>query len=157
MEAQIGSNAGNAHAAADTARALTILKALAAGVDPHTGQVFPTDSVYQHADTVRALYRAIEALNSAATPAATALSVVNPVTTKPTKPSRPAPGNAGKPWTEADDTKLLADFDSGESVTALALAHGRSRFAIEARLARFQRIPMPSGLRQPAQSAHQVG
>ena len=145
MDAQIAANAGPV---ADTPRTLTILKALAAGIDPHSGQDFPPDSAYQHVDTVRALYCAIEALSSASSSApAASLSIVN---TKPTKAPRPAPGNAGKPWTDADDTQLLAGFDAGDSVTTLALAHGRSRFAIEARLARFQRIPPPTGLRQPA-------
>jgi hypothetical protein len=41
----------------------------------------------------------------------------------------------------------VADFDAGESIDALAAAHGRSRLAIEARLARFGRVPMPAGVR----------
>jgi len=36
-------------------RAKEIIKALADGVDPYTGERFPADSPYQQADTVRAL------------------------------------------------------------------------------------------------------
>ncbi len=64
--------------------------------------------------------------------------------------ARPAPvgrGNAGKPWSKEEDEKLVAGFDAGQTVAALAAAHGRSRVAIEARLARFGKAPMPTGLR----------
>lgn len=124
---------------------VTILKALAEGVDPHSGKAFPADSAYQHPATVRALYRAIEVLGHG-----TAVPATAPIAAKP---PRPVPSNAGKPWSEDDDTRLINAFDAGESVTAIALAHGRSRFAIEARLARFNRVPMPAGLRQPAAPA----
>lgn len=40
-----------------------IIQALADGKDPYTGETLPTSSVYQHADTVRALYLALEGLD----------------------------------------------------------------------------------------------
>lgn len=114
-------------------QALAILKALAEGVDPVTGERFPADTPWQRADTVRALHRAVAALGSPAAAAA-----------------RPAPagrGNAGKPWSKEEDERLVAGFEAGQAVEALAETHGRSRFAIEARLARFGKVPMPTGLR----------
>jgi hypothetical protein len=117
-------------------QALAILKALAEGVDPATGARFAADTPWQRADTVRALHRAVAALEGSA-PAA------------PTEAKRPASGrgNAGKPWSKEEDEKLVAGFDAGQTVEALAAAHSRSRFAIEARLARYGKVPMPTGLR----------
>jgi hypothetical protein len=115
-------------------QALSILKTLAEGIDPATGERFPAGTPWQHADTVRALYRAIAALEAPARPARAAAQ-------------RPGAGNAGKPWSKEEDERLVASFEAGQTVDALAEAHGRSRFAIEARLARFGRVPMPAGLR----------
>jgi hypothetical protein len=121
-------------------QALAILKALAEGVDPVTGARFAADTPWQHADTVRALHRAVAALEASATAAPPAA---------PAEARRPATGrgNAGKPWSKEEDEKLVAGFDAGQTVEALAVAHSRSRFAIEARLARFGKMPMPTGLR----------
>jgi LmbE family N-acetylglucosaminyl deacetylase len=44
-------------------KALEIIKALSEEIDPHTGEIFPPDTPYQHPDTVRALYKAIDALD----------------------------------------------------------------------------------------------
>ncbi len=116
-------------------QALSILKSLAEGIDPATGERFAADTPWQRADTVRALYRAVAALEA-----------------PPARPARAAApragsGNAGKPWSKEEDDRLLAAFDAGQTVEALAGSHGRSRLAIEARLARFGRVPAPTGLR----------
>ena len=42
--------------------AITILRALADGIDPYTGERLPNESPYQRLQTVRALYAAIKAL-----------------------------------------------------------------------------------------------
>ena len=42
--------------------ALSMVRALANGVDPASGEVFPAQSPYQRADIVRALFVAAEAL-----------------------------------------------------------------------------------------------
>jgi hypothetical protein len=49
----------------DQSQALSVVRSLANGVDPETGEVFAADSVYQRAQTVRALYAAAEALEKA--------------------------------------------------------------------------------------------
>jgi hypothetical protein len=63
------------------------------------------------------------------------------------KPARPLPSNAGKPWSKEEDEGLVAGFEAGQTIAALAADHGRSRIAIEARLARFGKVPMPAGVR----------
>jgi hypothetical protein len=117
----------------DDARALATLQALANGIDPVTGTIFPADSPYQHPDTVRALYHAIRALEAGAS--------------KPKQPARNLPGNSGKPWSPDEDAQLVSAFAAGRSMEALAATHGRTRFAIEARLARLGKVPMPAGMR----------
>jgi hypothetical protein len=123
-------------------RALAILQALANGADPASGAAFPAESPYQHPDTVRALYRAIRALETVLSKAEAA--------EKGLKEKRPAGGergNAGKPWSAEEDATLAAGFDVGQPMEALAAVHGRSRFAIEARLAKLGKVPMPAGVR----------
>jgi hypothetical protein len=123
----------------DQDKALSILQALSAGTDPITGAPFPAASTYQHPDVVRALYQAVRALETA-------------VAAQKRQAARPAAGNSGKPWTKEEDDRLVAAFDKGTSIDDLAVAHARSRLAIEARLARFGRIPMPAGVRAIAAS-----
>ena len=43
-------------------RAIEIVRSLADGVDPYSGERFASDSPYQQADTVRALHLALEGL-----------------------------------------------------------------------------------------------
>ena len=47
-------------------RALSILKTLADGVDPVTGEQFSADSPYQHPDIIRALFWAVHTLSGPA-------------------------------------------------------------------------------------------
>ena len=127
--------------------ALRILKALADGINPHAaqaGEPLSVDSVYQHPNTVRALFHAIEALKSAGT-VGTASEVAPGTFVK--KPARTSPVNTGKPWTKDDDAQLLAAFDASQPTEVIARTLARSRLAIEARLAKFGRMPMPAGVR----------
>lgn len=108
---------------------LRILKALAQGVHPATGEQFGADSPYQHPDTVRALFAAIRAVEGVAAPAASA-----------ERQSGPALGNTGTRWTPEEEERLAAAFDTGRTVADLAQAHNRSRAAIEARLVRIGKL-----------------
>lgn len=98
----------------DIARARELIAGLADGLDPLTGELLPDDSVYNQPEIVRALY--------------TALAELSP------KAAKPLPANAGKPWTEAEETKLIDEFDEDMKISAIAKEHGRSRGAIESRL-----------------------
>jgi hypothetical protein len=119
----------------EKADALKIIQQLANGIDPHTGEVFRADSPYQHPDTVRALFCALQMFEEAA-PRQRAVA---------TAPA--APQNAGKPWAEEEDKMLAAAFDFGKQIPELATTHGRSRFAIEARFAKLGKIPPPPNMR----------
>jgi len=114
----------------DDQRALSIVTALANGVNPQTGEAFPGDSPYQSAEIVRALFVAIRAMQG-----------------KTTNRRRPdAPANAGKPWSEAEDDELLQAFDEGTEIAAIAQAHARTPMGIQARLEKHGRLtPLNDG------------
>lgn len=109
----------------EEARALTILTALAGGVNPLTGELFAVDSPYQSPDVIRALYCALRALES------------------PGRRRARGPGansNAGKPWSDDEDRQLLSAFDNGRPLAELAHSHSRTRGGIQARLIRHGRL-----------------
>ena len=105
----------------DAPRAKEILRSLADGRDPTTGEQFPPHSPYQQADTVRALYVALEALE---TPSRTRASRV----TDPNKPK------AGAKWTSDDEQRLRDAFTAQQPIPEIAAEHGRTPGAITARL-----------------------
>ena len=110
----------------DDSKALSIVSALANGVNPQTGEVFDVDSPYQTPDVIRALYIAVRALESGS---------------RRTRIARPRlPANAGKPWSEQEDLELLEKFDEGVSLAELAAAHDRTLMGIQARLERHGRL-----------------
>ena len=62
---------------------------------------------------------------------------------KPSSQSKKQPSNAGKPWTEMEEDKLLDEFDSKMPIAEIAKEHGRSRGGIEARLVKLGKISKP--------------
>ena len=131
----------------EKAAALKILQQLADGTDPHTGKAFSAGSPYQHPDTVRALFVALRALDAPATSAPPAGKQRAAAT------AGNAPSNSGKPWSDDEDQALAAAFDAGKKILELATVHCRSRFAIEARLAKLGKIEPPANLRGHAAKA----
>ena len=115
--------------------ALKIIQQLANGIDPHTSEVFRTDSPYQHPDTVRALFTALRALETQPAPKQRSARNEN------------APQNAGKPWSGDEDTALASAFDAGKQIPELATLHQRTSAAIEARLAKLGKIEPPANMR----------
>ena len=94
-------------------RARKIIRSLAEGVDPTTGEVLPTENVYNQPEVIRALYTMLEE---------TASNQQNPFR------------NAGKPWTEIEDDKLQQEFAEKVHIADIAKEHGRTYSAIESRL-----------------------
>lgn len=124
----------------DQARAASIVSALADGINPATGEAFPTDSPYQSADVVRALFLAERALEAQR---------------RSQKRSRSnMPPNAGKPWKEEEDRQLLAQFDQGCSIAELAQTLGRTSAGVQVRLEKHGRLQGENGssrwMRRPA-------
>jgi hypothetical protein len=100
-------------------KAAEILKSLAAGSE--SAEV----AMLQSPDVVRALFLAAESLEARARAA---------------RRNGNLPRNAGKTWTQEEDERLLAGFDGGTTLEALATAHERTRAGIEARLVKHGRL-----------------
>lgn len=109
----------------EATEALAVVRSLANGVDPESGEVFPPESTYQRPQIVRALYQA-----------ATALERIDRFERRKAQ----MPAKTGEPWSEDEDRKLLAGFDSGRGLQELATAHERTTGAIRARLLKYGRI-----------------
>lgn len=99
----------------DIIRAKEIVRALAEGVDPITGEVLPDESVYNSPDVIRALFKMLEV-------------AAEPVDEDPLR-------NAGKPWSDKEDLCLRDEFESKMKIADIARGHGRTYGAIESRLA----------------------
>jgi hypothetical protein len=110
----------------EPSEALRIIQSLADGVDPHTGEVFPEDSPYQHPQVLRALFVAVTALERLQ---------------ESQRRAKRLPDNAGKPWNDADDKALSDDFDAGLTTAQLAQKHQRTEGAIRARLEKLGKVP----------------
>lgn len=109
----------------DQSQALAVVRSLANGVDPESGEVFPTESAYQRPQIVRALYEA-----------ATALERIERFDRRKSQ----MPPKTGEPWSEDEDRKLLAAFDAGRALQELAAQHERTMGAVRARLLKYGRI-----------------
>jgi hypothetical protein len=100
-------------------RARQILQALVQGVDPFNGEELPAGTVLQQADVLRALLAGVAALESNAMRATRRAQL---------------PRNIGRPWPPDEQGRLIDAFQSGEPLAEIALRHGRTLRAIEARL-----------------------
>ncbi|PKN75199.1 MAG: hypothetical protein CVU49_05110 [Candidatus Cloacimonetes bacterium HGW-Cloacimonetes-2] len=106
-------------------RAIEIVQYLADGVNPQTGEVMEHDSVFQNPETVRALFTALEQLKK---------------TESRIKRSGSLPGHSGNAWTAEEEASLIAEFDSGMDMASIAKRHGRTNWAIQARLLKLNKI-----------------
>jgi hypothetical protein len=119
-------------------RAREILQALVQGVDPLTGEELPPGTILQQADVLRALLAGLSALEQTAARAQRRSQL---------------PDNVGRPWTAEEEATLVASYKSGDSVPDIAIRHGRTLRAIEARLEKLglltpeQRTTNPSFIR----------
>jgi hypothetical protein len=113
------------HSIMDDIKAAGILKSLAAGLSPADGSSLPAGTPLQSPDVVRALFLAADSLEAR---------------TRQLRRTASLPRNAGKPWAQDEDERLLAAFDGGATIETLAEAHERTRAGIEARLVKHGRL-----------------
>jgi hypothetical protein len=105
--------------------ALTIMRALADGVNPETGAVLTADAVYQYLPVVRALHRSVHALEYVAE----------------RERSRQTPAvNAGKSWSRAEDAQVCEELRRGIDFHQIAKTHNRTIGSIIARLVKLGEI-----------------
>src|SRR5438067_10923421 len=103
----------------ESAQALAVVRSLANGVDPESGEVFPPESAYQRPLVVRSLYEA-----------AAALERIERFERRRSQ----MPPKTGDPWSEDEDRTLLAAFDAGPALQELAAGDERSMAANRAPL-----------------------
>ena len=111
--------------------ALPIVRALADGVNPVTGELYPEHSPYAEPRTLRALYSAVEFMQKEV---------------EREKRRERLPANFGKPWTEGEDRLLAGEFDAGMALPEMARKHLRTQSSIRLRLEKLGKIE-PSGQR----------
>jgi hypothetical protein len=109
----------------DNQENITILRRLADGIDPYTGEKLLDQSPFQYPQTIRALFHAIKALETMKVSAPT----VNPQLI-----------NAGKHWEKVEDEQLKDEFDSSISIKELARRHQLTAGSIESRLIRLGKL-----------------
>jgi hypothetical protein len=109
--------------------ALPIVRALADGVNPLTGELFADASPYAEPRTLRALFSAVELME-------------REVARERRRERLPA--NFGKPWTEGEDHALATAFDAGLALADIGRKHARTLSSIRLRLEKLGKLePQP--------------
>jgi DNA-binding NarL/FixJ family response regulator len=102
--------------------ALKIMRALAGGVNPQTGEVLETDSICRIPQNVKALNRALSALVIAE------------------ERERNKPAKAWKYWTREEEAQICEELRKGTDFQQIAKTHNRSVGSIIARLVKLGKI-----------------
>ena len=105
--------------------ALPIVRALADGVNPFTGEAYPDESPYAEPRARRALYSAIDLMSREL---------------EREKRKAMLPANFGKPWSEGEDRTLVTEFDAGITLPDLARKHARTHSSIRLRLEKLGKL-----------------
>ncbi len=105
--------------------ALLVVRKLVDGVHPETGEVLRSDCLYQPPSAVRALHRAIGALE---------------FQEERERTRKFLPANAGKPWTNQEDALICDELRRGLSFEQIAQSHNRTSGSIISRLVRLGKI-----------------
>ncbi len=108
----------------DKASAIKIIEKLADGLHPITGEDLQHGGVLDRPEVIRALNIAARTLRASH---------------KSQRALKAAP-NAGKPWDEIEEKRLLEEWDRRKSITDLAVRHGRTTASIRARLIKHGKI-----------------
>lgn len=100
-------------------QALPILKALADGINPITGEAYPESSPYCEPRALRALFVAVD--------------IVQREVDKNRRKAR-LPVNFGKPWDEAEEKYLRTAYAAAKPIPELATALQRTQSSIRLKL-----------------------
>ncbi len=115
--------------------ALAVIRKLADGMHPETGAVLPTDCLYQHPQAVRAMHRAMSALE---------------FQDERERARKFLPKNAGKAWSSQEDAQICDELRHGMSFERIAQMHNRTNGSIIARLVRLGKISVSPQPRKTA-------
>ena len=105
-----------------------VIKTLAHGVDPTTGEVFPKESPYNDARVIRALFTVQNSFRSVKKPKKTFEEK------QQENIANGRPRNAGFSWTDETRSEVAAQFKKGHSIGELAQTNERTKGAIMSEL-----------------------
>jgi hypothetical protein len=105
--------------------ALRIMRALADGVNPATGEALKAEAVCQDLPVVRAFHRAVGALEHLQ---------------ERERARKTQPSNAGKAWSRAEDQQVCEELRQGIGFCQIAKTHNRTIGSIIARLVKLGKI-----------------
>jgi hypothetical protein len=110
--------------------AQSIVKTLAQGVDPNTGEFFAPDSPYNQPRIIRALFTVHESVRQARKPRMSADEK------RQENLDLGRPRNYGLPWTDDARSQVAMGFEDGKTIEELATTLERTQGAIRAELIR---------------------
>ena len=96
--------------------ARTIIRHLANGIDPITGEALPLRAPYNHPEIIRALFAALEGLESLKSREKTGQASL--------------PERHGKPWSDDERLHTIADFKSGMPINVIATKLRRTKGSV---------------------------
>jgi hypothetical protein len=114
----------------DLSNALPILRALADGVNPVTGEAYPEHSPYAEPRTLRALFSAVDIVQREV---------------EREKRREKLPANFGKPWTESEDQQMRQRYEGGVMLQEIARVHARTQSSVRLRLEKLGLIRPEAG------------
>ena len=106
----------------DTEEAIKIVRALASGQNPASGETLPADDICLSAESVKALNKALSAL------------------VQQDQWERNRPPNAFRTWTRSEDVQVCEELRQGVALEEIAKLHHRTVPAILARLMKLGKI-----------------
>ena len=118
----------------ETTEVRSIVKTLAQGIDPTTGEVFPQNSPYNDPKIIRALFKVVDL---AWPPGRSKLSLDEK---RQRNLERGLPRNAGLPWSDEHREAVAEGFKNGKTIRELATTLERSLTAINSELIRQELI-----------------
>lgn len=119
----------------EISEALEIMRKLANGQHPESGLVITNDSLLQHPQAIRALNRAVGALE---------------FQLERERARRSLPANAGKAWSTHEDAQICDELRRGINFQEIARIHCRTAGSIVARLIRLGKISAGGPARKSA-------
>jgi|ERR1700679_273378 hypothetical protein len=108
----------------ENSEALQIVRELAGGVSPITGETLAAESVFQQPQTIRALERAVAALETCAGQGKNSSAEIEPIRLV----------DPGRPWLAEEDERLCMEFYRAVDFQSIAERLGRSKSAVISRL-----------------------
>ena len=120
----------------DEEQAREILRTLANGIDPVTGEVLPDESPYNQPAVIRALFQMVNTMDGRS-PSPKAKKSARSIEERQQENVRAGrPRNAGLPWNDASRAELASGYRAGTNVDQLSRDFERTRGAVISELVR---------------------